>query len=263
MVAQTFEHLGDVRYSATAAVHRGLSDRGRQPSTPDDSAIASDKVPVPGPLNGLLPDGFRRGDVVALDCRDCAPETLALALLAGALGEGLWCAAVGVPELGVLAVAELLGPSAEQRAALDRLMLVPDPAARWAEVVTALADGVDLLLARPTIPVSAQVARRVDARLRQGRSEGTRHSAVLLVLGTWSTARLTLRTAETQWTGLDGIGPSVGTGHLTGGRAVVIADGRATAGRPRTTRLWLPAVDGSAQPLTDAGQEPARLHPVA
>lgn len=258
MVAHMFEKRGDAAHGAAAAAYRGQSDRDRQPINPDDAAAVSDSVPAPGPLRGLLPDGLRRGDVVALNCRDRAPEALALALLATALGEGLWCAAVGVPELGVLAVAELLGPAAEQRAALDRLMLVPDPGGQWAEVVTALADGVDLLLARPTIPVSAQVTRRIDARLRQGRSTGTRHSAVLLVLGGWSTARMTLRTAKTQWTGLDGTGPSAGTGHLAGGRAVVVVDGRAAAGRPRTARLWLPYQDGTLRELTDSQETPPR-----
>jgi hypothetical protein len=87
-----------------------------------------------------------------------------------------------------------------------------------------------------------EVSRRVDARLRQGRATGTRHSAAMLVLGTWASARLVLRTAQTVWTGLDGVGPSTGTGHLTGGRGVIVAEGRATAGRPRTVRLWLPDV---------------------
>lgn len=261
MVAQTFDNLNGLA-SSVGAVRRGLGDHGEGKPV-ENAAETLDAIGVVEPLRGLLPGGLRRGDVVALDTRDRAPETLALALLAGALRDGLWCAAVGVPEVGVLAVAELLGPGAHQDAALDRLLLVPDPAGQWAEVVTALADGVDLLLARPTAAIPAQVARRVDARLRQGRSAGTRHSAVLLVLGPWSTARLVLRTAETQWTGLDGFAASAGTGHLTGGRAVVIAEGRATAGRPRTTRLRLPAANGAAQPLTEAGQEPTRLHPVA
>ncbi|HEU5332893.1 MAG TPA: hypothetical protein VFU73_09020 [Actinocrinis sp.] len=177
-----------------------------------------------------------------------------MALLAGALAAGLWCAAVGVAGLGGVALAELLGDT-DRRAALDRLLLVPEPGEQWAEVTAGLADGVDLLLVRPPGAVSAEVGRRVDARLRQGRASGTRHSAAMLVLGSWASARMVLRTTQTIWTGLDGIGPSAGTGHLTGGRGTLVAEGRATAGRPRTLRLWLPAADGVARALIDVQAE--------
>jgi hypothetical protein len=273
-----------------------------------------DAIPVFEPLAALLPQGLRRGETVALTSRDRSPDYLALALLAGALAAGLWCAAVGVPDLGGVALAELLstpGPSgtgapgvsgtsgtggttgapgtssapdttdttdtsgtfstpntigppgtpgglddAARDAALDRLLLVPEPGERWAELAAGLADGVDLLLVRPPGAVPADVGRRVDARLRQGRASGTRHSAAMLVLGNWASARLVLRTTHTIWTGLDGVGPSAGTGHLTGGRGTVVAEGRATAGRPRTVRLWLPATDGAARTLIDV-QTPA------
>jgi hypothetical protein len=282
-----------------------------------------DAIPVLEPLAALLPQGLRRGETVALTSRDRSPDYLALALLAGALAAGLWCAAVGVPDLGGVALAELLstpGPSgtgapsvfgttgapgtlstpapttapgtsnapaptaapsatgapgtfsaptptvtpciagglddAARDAALDRLLLVPEPGERWAELTAGLADGVDLLLVRPPGAVPADVGRRVDARLRQGRASGTRHSAAMVVLGSWAGARLVLRTAQTVWTGLDGVGPNAGTGHLTGGRGTVVAEGRATAGRPRTVRLWLPAADGAARALIDV-QTPA------
>ncbi len=244
-----------------------------------------DAIPVLEPLAALLPQGLRRGETVALTSRDRSPDYLALALLAGALAAGLWCAAVGVPDLGGVALAELLdtpGPSgtgapsvfgttgapgiaggpddAARDAALDRLLLVPEPGERWAELTAGLADGVDLLLVRPPGAVPADVGRRVDARLRPGRASGTRHSAAMVVLGSWAGARLVLRTAQTVWTGLDGVGPNAGTGHLTGGRGTVVAEGRATAGRPRTVRLWLPAADGAARALIDV-QTPAATTP--
>jgi len=217
---------------------------------------ASDVIPVLEPFRGLLPEGLRRGEAVSLASRDRSPDYLALALLAGALAAGLWCAAVGVAGLGGVALAELLGDT-DRRAALDRLLLVPEPGEQWAEVTAGLADGVDLLLVRPPGAVSAEVGRRVDARLRQGRASGTRHSAAMLVLGNWAGARMVLRTAQTVWTGLDGVGPSAGTGHLTGGRGTLVAEGRATAGRPRTLRLWLPASDGAARALIDVQAEGA------
>jgi hypothetical protein len=267
--AQTFENypaaaagrhaaLGDaVDGLPEGRVRRASPAAGGRPVT--RAADAGAAIPVLEPLSGLLPDGLRRGDAVALATRDQAPDYLTLALLAGALAEGLWCAVVGVPELGVLALAGLLGDAPERH--LDRLLLVPEPGERWAEVLTALADGVDLLLARPATAVPAEIGRRVDARLRQGRSAGTGHSAALLVLGRWNSARLVLRTAQTVWTGLDGTGPTAGTGQLTGGHATVVAEGRGTAGRPRTVRLWLPTANGTARPLPDIVPSTATDHP--
>lgn len=229
-----------------------ISDPG---TTPGLSVMADPgAVPVPEPLAGLLPGGLRRGEAAALATRNQGPDYLTLALLAEALKAGLWCAVIGVPELGLAALTGLLGPAAQRQAALDRLLLVAEPGDQWAEITATLADGVDLLLTRPASPVRAEIAQRVDARLRQGRSAGTRHSAALLVLGGWPTARLALRIARTDWTGLDGIGPTAGTGHLTAGRAIVVAQGRATAGRPRVARLWLPDATGMVRSLSDNPQ---------
>jgi hypothetical protein len=121
---------------------------------------------------------------------------------------------------------------------------------------------VDLLLVRPTTPVSTEIADRVDARLRPNRSPGSSGSsdaidsgmargAALLVLGGWPSARLSLRVTRADWTGLDGFGPTAGAGQLTGCRATVVAQGWATAGRPRAARLWLPDVNGSVRALSD------------
>lgn len=245
-----------------AASLGGIASVQSPPAAQPATAIPApdpDTIPVPEPLSGLLPGGLRRGEAAALATRDKGPDYLALALLAEALKAGLWCAVVGVPELGLAALAGLLGPAARRQDALDRLILVAEPAQQWAEVTATLADGVDLLLARPATPVRAETAQRVDARLRQGRSTGTRHSAALLVLGGWPTARLVLRIARTDWTGLDGIGPTAGTGHLTAGRATVVAQGRATAGRPRVARLWLPDATGAVRSLSDnPGTVPGR-----
>jgi hypothetical protein len=212
-----------------------------------------DMIPVLAPLAGLLPGGVRRGDAVAVASRDQVCDYVTLALLAGALAAGLWCAAVGVPELGGVALADLVVGAGGEADGLDRLLLAPEPGERWAEVVSALADGVDLLLVRPSGPVNTAVGRRVDARLRQGRSTGTKHSAALVVLGPWSSARVMLRTKSTRWTGLDGVGTRRGTGRLTGGLSVIVAEGRATGGRERRVQVWLPAADGTARAAKATG----------
>src|SRR5918993_940204 len=74
-------------------------------------------LPVVPALQPLLPGGgLRRGTPVAVT-RSAA---LALALVAGASAAGSWVAAVGLPDLGILA-------AAETGIALERLALVPTP----------------------------------------------------------------------------------------------------------------------------------------
>jgi hypothetical protein len=223
-------------------------------------------IAVPGPLATLLPGGLGRGEVVAVAGAGraeagrvgvggvgagrvdagAAVDYLTLALLAGALRQGLWCAAVGAASLGGAALVGLLGARAVRAGALRRLLVVPEPGERWAEVAAVLADGVDLVLLRPPGTVSAQVARRVDARLRQGAASGARHRAALLVLGSWPSARTVLRVERLGWSGLDS-----GTGRLLGGRAAVTAEDRTR--RVRTARVWLPADGGGLAPLAGRG----------
>lgn len=204
------------------------------------SGAASDSIPVPAALAALVPGGVRRGEATAL--ADAASGTatvdyLTLALLAEALRQGLWCAAVGAKALGGAALAGLLGAAALREGALRRLLVVAEPGERWAEVAAVLADGVDLVLVCPPGAVSAQVARRVDARLRQGAADEARHRAALLVLGPWPSARTVLRVRRIGWTGL-----GEGVGRLVGGRAEVAAEDRTR--RVRTVQVWLPGPDG-------------------
>lgn len=207
-------------------------------------------IAVPGALAGLVPGGVRRGEAVALPGSaggSAAVDYLTLALLAEALRQGLWCAAVGAPELGGAALAGLLGGPAVREGALQRLLVVAEPGEQWAEAAAVLADGVDLLLVAPPGAVSAQVARRLDARLRQGVADAARHRAALLVLGAWPSARTVLRVRRLGWTGL-----GEGTGHLAGGRVEVTAEDRAR--RVRSVRVWLPGEDGAVLPLAGDGQ---------
>lgn len=209
-------------------------------ATDGRSAIA-----LPEPLAALVPGGVRRGEALALG--GATVDYLGLALLAAALRQGLWCAAVGAAGLGGAALTGLLGAAAVRAGALRRLLVVAEPGESWAEVAAVLADGVDLLLVRPTGAVSAQAARRVDARLRQGAADSARHRAALLVLGSWPSARVVLRVRRLGWTGL-----AAGTGHLTGGRAEITAQDRAR--RVRSVRVWLPAPDGAVAAAVEAGQ---------
>jgi hypothetical protein len=85
--------------------------------TPDAVAAEPDLLPVLPALRGLLP-GLRRGQVVAVD----GVGALATALVAGVSADGGWCAAVGMPDLGVLAAVAM---GVDQQ----RLLLVDEPGA--------------------------------------------------------------------------------------------------------------------------------------
>lgn len=188
----------------------------------EDAVPDGGRLPVLPALRGLLPGGLRRGTVVAVGHW----SLLCLAVAAGASAAGAWCAAVGLPQLGVVAAAD---------AGLDpgRLLLIPAPGAGWPQVVASLLDGCELVLVRPPGRPSAQVRTRLAAILR-------RCGGVLVVAGGWDGAQARLLMVRQEWAG-------IGTGHgrLRARRVQVAADGRGTAARSRTQWLWLPGPDGS------------------
>ena len=187
-----------------------------------DAVPDGGRLPVLPALRGLLPGGLQRGTVVAVE----RWSLLCPAVAAGASAAGAWCAAVGLPQLGVTAAAD---------AGLDpgRLLLVPDPGTGWPQVVASLLDGCELVLVRPPGRPSAQVRTRLAATLR-------RCGGVLVVAGGWAGAQARLLVARQEWAG-------IGTGHgrLRARRVQVVADGRGAAARSRTRWLWLPGPDGS------------------
>jgi hypothetical protein len=188
---------------------------------PEPTGIDPDLLPVLPALRGVLP-GLRRGQVVAVD----GSGALATALAAGVSADGGWCAAVGMPDLGVLAaVAMGVDP--------QRLLLVDEPGERWPEVVATMLGAIELVLLRPPVSPSAVHVRRLTAHAR-------RHGAVLVVTGPWDGAQVRLRVASSLWTGL-----SDGHGHLRGRRVQVVAEGK---GPPRKAWLWLPGPDGTVGP---------------
>jgi hypothetical protein len=183
----------------------------------------ADLLPVLPALRDLLPGGgLQRGSVVATGDWGL----LCLALAAGPVASGAWCAAAGLPHLGVRAAAE---------AGLDpaRLLLIGDLGPNWPQVVASLLDGCDLVLLRPPDRPSAQVRRRLEAAVR-------RYGAVLLVVGDWDGAQTRLRVISQEWTGI-----GAGHGRLRARRARVLADGRGGWSRPRERWLWLPGPDGA------------------
>ncbi len=182
-------------------------------------------LPVLPVVSGLLQEGgLRRGCVVAVE----RSGLLCMTVAAGVSAAGGWCAVVGMPQLGVLAAADV-------GVDVDRLLLVQDPGPRWPQVVAALLEGCELVLLRPPARPPAQVARRLAAHAR-------RSGGALVVAGSWDGANLSLRVTRSQWVGAD-----AGHGRLRGRRAQVVAGGSGRGARPRAQWWWLPGPDGAVR----------------
>ena len=202
----------------------------------DEAAVPDGgRLPVLPALRGLLPGGLQRGTVVAAGHW----SLLCLAVAAGASAAGAWCAAVGLPQLGVAAAAGIgLDPG--------RMLLIPDPSAGWPQVVASLLDGCEIVLVHPPGRPSAQVRTRLAATLR-------RCGGVLVVAGGWDGAQVRLHVTRHEWAGIGD-----GHGRLRARRVQVTADGRGVAARSRAQWLWLPGPDGSmsiADQITTPVQE--------
>jgi hypothetical protein len=146
---------------------------------------------------------------------------------------------VGVPDLGVLAAAEL-------GVAVDRFALVPRPGEQPSAVVAALLDGVDLVVVGPAARLGEAHARRLSARARH-------RGSVLLPLGPWPGVDLELRCERATWSGL-----GRGHGQLRRREVVVHARGRGAAARPARATLQLPGPGGAVHP-----PRPARVVPIS
>jgi hypothetical protein len=206
---------------SAGAPSAGAPSTGARPAGRRGAGLAL--APQPG---SPPPDGAQSGAPVA-------GTSLMLALLAEASQAGSWCAVVGVPTLGAAAAAEL-------GIALDRLALVPYPGPEWVNVVAALVDGVDVVVAAPPGPVSAQVASRLTARARQ-------RGCVLVPLISWSGPSAS---SYGRWEGTDVVLESVrgvweglgqGRGRLCRREVTISAYGRGAAARRRQVQVWLPA----------------------
>lgn len=112
----------------------------RRASEHAEPAAVERGLPLAPALRPLFPGGaLRRGSTVALAPSNAGQTSLLFALLAAASAAGSWCAAVGLPDLGLVA-------AAEAGVVVDRLALVPRPGPEWPGVVAALLDGVDIVV---------------------------------------------------------------------------------------------------------------------
>lgn len=195
-------------------------------------------LPLDPALEGLLPDGgLRVGSSYSLSP---SPSLLG-ALLSAPSQKGSWCAVIGMPTLGIEAMA---GFGIE----LSRLILVPDPGPRWLTVASSLSEVVPLIAVHPRSRVSDADISRLNARLRD-------RGCTLLVTAPWPQSEATIRVEDTEWHGL-------GTGFgLLADRTVTL---RATSRRqqiPQRVRVRLPGslgrVDAAPAPLRPLAAIPA------
>jgi hypothetical protein len=190
-------------------------------------------LPVAPQLRELMPNGgLRRGSSIAVT----GAATLLIGLLSEASRAGSWCAVVGLPTFGAVAAAEA-GTS------LERVALVPYPGPEWTEIVGALLDGFDIVVAAPPGPVASNIAGRLAARARQ-------RGGVLITYGQMPGADIVLEAIGSRWSGLDR-----GSGRLLERELTVVARGRGAAARARQATFlmpsftamntgWIPRVDG-------------------
>ncbi|MDN5820421.1 MAG: hypothetical protein L0H39_02920 [Brachybacterium sp.] len=222
----------------SAARWGGRIDRTALRSSPqsvDDTADdgLGTRLPVPGPLAALFPRGsLRAGSSVALEGAACT--SLLLSLAVAAAGEDSWCAIAGMPDLGLRSALD---------AGLDpcRLALAPAGGDQRPQVLSALADGVGVLVLGPELDLAPALWRSLLGRARTA-------DTLVLAAGPPGRADLTLRATTQGWTGL-----GQGSGRLRRRRLEITAEGRGIAGH-RTTQVLLPQVTGK---ITEAPQTPA------
>lgn len=184
-------------------------------------------LPVDDAYARLLPEGgLRRGHTIG--CGGPAAMSLAFGLVARPVVAGSWVAIVGMPMVGIEAMAHLGVP-------LERVVAVDGGGGPrdWADRVAAAADGFELVLTRS--PAGGErYARKIGQRLQA-------RGSVLVPVGPGSPVlpcEVELITTSVSWTGVDG-----GAGHLAGRVVTVRSTGRRMP-LPVESDLWLPGVDG-------------------
>lgn len=190
-------------------------------------------LPVLPELTRLLPDGGLPMGVVS----EVADPSLLLAVTAGVAvtRPDVYTAVVGMPEIGL---------SAWARYGQDvrRVALVDIPGEHWAEVVSTLIGGFEVVIAAPPqggIPPT--VTKRLGARLRQ-------HRCALVSPSRWPGSALRLEVAHSGgWLGLGD-----GWGQIRGRQVTVRVSGRGVW-QARTAELMLPDEHGRVSTL-DAEQ---------
>lgn len=182
-------------------------------------------LPLDPAFSGLLPDeGLRVGAAYTIDP---SPSLLA-ALLAPPSQKGMWCAVIGMPTIGLEALADF-------GVDLSRLILIPEPGKRWLTIASALSEVLPLVAVHPQDRLREAEAVRLNARLRD-------RACTLLVTAPWPQNEAVLRLEGAQWQGLHD-----GSGLLSQRVVTVTATGRRQA-MPQRVQVLLPGPSGTVAP---------------
>ncbi|MCG7309162.1 hypothetical protein [Brachybacterium sp. ACRRE] len=219
---------GESRRTPTAGADAGTA--GMQAA--DDHS----RAPLPPPLAPLTPYGsLRAGSTVAID-GSCS-VSLMLAMAAAAAGEDGWCALAGMPDLGLRA-------ARDAGLDLERLAIAPATAVegmpQLPQVLSALVDGVGVLVLGPRLRLTASLWRSLTDRARA-------QDTLVLAAAPVARADLHLRAEAESWEGL-----GRGTGRLRRRTLRVSAAGRGIP-EGRAVDVVLPEVHGllAAAPAPD------------
>ncbi|MFC7789429.1 hypothetical protein ACU045_10660 [Microbacterium sp. MAHUQ-60] len=192
-------------------------------------------LPLHPVLQDLLPErGLLTGAVYSVS----PSPSLIFALMSAVSQRGSWCAAVGMPTLGLEAAA---GFGID----LSRLILVPSPAERWLAVVSALAEVVPLIAVNPASGARDADAARLAARLRD-------RGCTLLTTSPWPQGEGLISLHDPHW---EGLGEGWG---LLAERTVTVTAQTRSAPRPQSLRVQLPSGLGAveAAPATEEDRVP-------
>lgn len=218
-----------------------LQPSARPVSEAEDDGLGT-RLPVPGPLRTLFPRGsLRAGSSVALE--GAASTSLLLSLAVAAAGEDSWCAIAGMPDLGLRSAMD---------AGLDpcRLALAPADGEQRPQVLSALADGVGVLVLGPDLDLAPALWRSLLGRARTA-------DTLVLAAAPPGRADLTLRSTAQGWSGL-----GQGSGRLRRRRLEITAEGRGIAGH-RSAEVLLPQVDGMLAAVHAGASAGAAARPAA
>jgi hypothetical protein len=231
---------------ARAALQRATQNLGerQQARRRAESVPGAGVLPVTLALAGLFPDGgVHRGSTIRVP----SSLSMVMALLAEPSRRGVWSEVVGLPNFGLVA-------AHEAGIDLTKLALIPEPGAELIQVVSALLDGVEVIVLGDTRRLRATDRQRLAAKTRQ-------KGAVLIATTQWPGADVELEVAAGpgSWRGLVGDGH----GRLSSRRVQVRVGGRGgMAHRGRRAAVLLPgpagavAEVGQAKSVSKAGSVP-------
>ena len=220
------------------------TQRERGPVRGEELERSGHSFPVPRALEELI----SRGEVRAgssIEVTGPCGTSLALAIAAAAMGEESWCALVGMPHVGIAACADI---GVDPR----RTALIPDPGTQLSSVLSALIDGIEVIVLGADLALT-------PAQWRTAKNRARTQGSLLIRLGE-ARCDLAVQSSSPRWVGL-----ARGSGRLRFRSARVAACGRGAAGSGSAMEIRIPPPAGvlasaprTAVPTSRRGKAPAR-----